>query len=601
MLTDLLNPDASNRARRSIALATPGLWPASPELAARALAQGFSPPGAQLPRGVAWIVSVDERVPSVPAALWWLTTASAADDWTAEFVHDAARSLASARRHALRDLPVVCTLNAPPARSWRAVLKCAEPDLAVPTVLKGTSFGLAMCIAQGALALDQAVPADLLATAEVLPDGWLESVGGLEQKLRVVVRGGLGITRLFVAFEQKKEAEDILAGYGAELFGRTITVYGPRTLREAFGLLFEDLSGIVAARWTSAAGGAAAAGTLDELWRVTLAGDHEMLCWSGVERAARLFKTTLGAVDPGRARRADAIAAIASRHQGRGTLLGIPEDEWLLDLPKPIRLRYIAHAVQSAADHGDGSEDCYLDLAGRYVARRGDRFGEDLRVRGAVGRVLATLERYEEASATLAEAVSDWFAIELDHEASYALCEWVRVLGLNEKASELDHVAREHGARIEHHPQTSTLSIGFQRLALGVAWTRLRRWDNALAELASDLDWDHLAPLRGARLRWLARAHVERDAGRAIELRRELGDLARRDAGERTNHLLATMDAALEADDAGAWTSAFAELVGEVEDAEARRVMRRQEMRALGPGEVLTRAEAERFLRAYRY
>ena len=132
------------------------------------------------------------------------------------------------------------------------------------------------------------------------------------------------------------------------------------------------------------------------------------------------------------------------------------------------------------------------------------------------------------------EAVAGWFQIWREHEASYPLCEALRIAGLlgdGDAVAEFRHLSR----RIERHPLTERGSAAFLRFALGRALTMLGEVEDACEVLSDsrDVDWaltpDHL---RFSRLRWLARALSRGGSlAQAVAIRAESGSAVRRPRG----------------------------------------------------------------------
>jgi hypothetical protein len=599
MLRQALESGTSRRVHAvRTALGFEGLWPHATSLQPNALKSfGVSGPGTSPLPGVAWLVSVEaNRV----AALWQLHPTSKNPSAERSFVGTAMHALHNARRQALRDLPLVVTLRCPTALSWRAELAIRDPvDTQLPGALDGPSYGLAMCLAYASLALGIALPPQFLASAEVLPDGTLRAVDDLPLKIRAVVDLGLGITTLLVAPSQKAEVEALLADAADALHGRVIEVVDPRSLYDAFERVFPRLDDRVAAQWSAADGSDfEASRCLDELWRTTLVGDHDLLSWRGVANAGRVLEARFAQGDPTSARRAAIVHAIADRHEGGGAVLSIERDEVLAALPRPLWLRYLAHAVQSAADLDHTQVPRYVDFALREIAPERHRFPEDLRVQGAVARALASVGELERAETLLRETVESWFELELEHEATYAISEWIRVAGLRKQRGVLECIERDLLPRAVLDPRTSEISRAYHGHALGMAWFHADDPTRAIAAFDDvELRWD-VAPLALSRRRWRARAVAKRD-GR--EQANTLRDEVVREGEGRPEALLVMLDRALEDDDNEGWSRAIGALLAHPWGAEARRVARLLGIEARQEPSRIERTHAETFVWAYRY
>lgn len=530
------------------------VWPTSPRLREKAVKLGFGAATRAAPPGELLLVAA--RPGEEVGSLWRLRPDANAR--SAHFVGDAAASLALARRVTLRDLSILTGLTR------RAPKWCAEKVVNTDDerALLGTSFGLAMCLGHASSMLGLTVPANVLASAEVRSDGTLVPVGYLPAKVACLVEHALGVTRLLVASEQVDEARGLLAKYAGALHGRGVEVVGAPSVRDAFRIVFNDIEDVLLARWRNDVVTARAA--VEDLWRATVLKRSNLLTWKGVQLAASRLKETLSMEDPSAARRAEIVAKVAGRHQNqRGILLDYPSEEELERMSRPIRTEYLAHVVQSAADH-----EADVERAREYVARIKGRapepaecHAEDLKLRGAMGRAMARYKTAAECERWQRDTVEGWFAIDHGHEASYALSAWLNVCedrDIEVPVGAVDDLVR----RFDDDPRAEGLSRAHTRLA--AARMFVLRGDGGLA-----LHW--LDPgegfniedyLPGEALRWRARAHdiaMRPDAADAA--REQLKALVRLRADAWDQAHLADLDAALRDRVSARWTGAIKALI----------------------------------------
>lgn len=481
--------------RERFRLGWPSLcWPIDAALREIAVAAGMGPAAPPKP-GEAWLVAVEDGC--LRPSLWQLTPEAPTATTPAATFADAARaSLELAGRLSLRDLAVVARLerlDVPSAWSARRIVATGSAE-----VLRGPSFGLAMCLATASRYVDLPVPAGLLASARVEADGSIHPIDGLRQKVEVIADDGLGIETLLVASSQARAARKALCERGAD--GR-VEVVGVGRLADAYQRAFPQLQATLTARW--AAEPALAAQALDELFRATVHRRFELLHWGAMANSAAVLSTHAPL-----AARAEVVRRIAHRHMGETDVrLEWPGRRELRAMPLPLRLGYIAHMVQSAADHpGDGSLARHRAEAARGLAgKRGERHPHQLRLSGAIGRALVRSSP-SEAAAWLRHVVEDWIEIDEAHEASFAFGGWCHARRLLRSPPSVEQV-REWISVIERDTRTTSLSRSFARIDAATMWSEHGRPEEAL-RLLDATDVDSWALVRMAeRLRQLVRAH----------------------------------------------------------------------------------------------
>lgn len=288
----------------------------------------------------------------------------------------------------------------------------------------------------------------------------------------------------------------------------------------------------------------------------------------------------------------DLVRDIARRHTGITALILWPDDEDLTPYAPEQRLQILSHVVQSAAD-GDGT--AAAEAAGRARQVIGSaRSQEALKLLGAVGRALAAVGDYDGAAEALGQALDGWL-VTAPSEASYALCEALRIAGIRGRSDEVKRL--QYIADEQVRPSLGADSTPYVVLALGRALAQVGRAREALDVLdAGGVDGRAPRHVQTAGHRWRASAAWQlRDLIRVGESRERLERL-----GESDQRLLARLDSE-ELDVAGTKRVLDGLLAMPDEGDEARRLLTR-----LAPG-LSTLAIAEhpevvrRFRAEYRY
>ena len=408
-------------------------------------------------------------------------------------------------RIALRALPILTRPGSAPPVGARCLAIC---DTHVhPHLVRGRSLGLSLILAHASRLLDVPVPRDVVASVQVEPDGSLLPVDSVAEKASLLARFAPEVTRILVHPRQRSAAAD-----GSRTAGRLLEVVSVPTLDAAIAEVFRDLHQRFATRWEQC--DEAARRAAEDLFRTALLGTPRVLDWNGVAAAGALLSRLL-AGHPHHQRLARAAEAIALRHEGAPALL-----DDLVDprLPRSLRTRYLAHWVQSGADGPDPEvAGTRADaMRSRLDGAPDDWSDADLVLAGAVGRALAAAGQEAEAVTWLRPVVDAWMSRYQESEASYALCELIRVVGIAGTSAALRRCEAD-ATRVVGDPDTSDVSRGFLQLALGRAWACVGDLDAAQTHLdATDLDWElmprHLAL---ARERW--RGHLDRALGRPVD------------------------------------------------------------------------------------
>lgn len=541
----------------SVWLRHPWCWPRTPRLEERALTIS----GDQRPRppalGLVCLVTVAER--SDLAELW---SYGGDQGPLVQFDPETQRVEETARVVATRDLPLFGRtepLHEPHRRgAWRIAAAGKGNSLAI----RGTSCGLAVSLSTASLYLDTPVSSDLLATAAVEKGGRVGEVRGLEGKLAMIVGTGLGIRRVLVAESQVEEAKAALRKAGErgdawmrEITERGIHVVGVENVADAIGRVFdvkseEAIAKHVARLWPEIEDARAAAG---KYYRIAIQpASRPLLDWNGFARAAAMLAGKLaerGDPESMEAQWHASIAGkIAKRHTGDQALIPMPDAQHLSSTPRPLRLRLLAHVVQSAADSDSDRIAEYMAQARQHLAPALERHAEDLALLGALGRAAAAVGGYEEAAVFLREALDGWVSIQQEYDLSYALCEYIRVQGIVGLTREVEAARDIYFPALLEHPATSHQSVAFARAALGRAFVQCHNPEEALRHLGehSAVDWDLTSRhLVASRRRWWARALGASD--RTSEAQRTREELLHwTDPEAHVSGVLARLDAALE-------------------------------------------------------
>ncbi len=403
---------------------------------------------------------------------------------------------------ASRDVPLIVQPHLLRARPrWRAVFIASHGTGIHERALTGRSFGLAIGVASASLLLVAPVPPDAIAIAEIDNEGVARRVdsGGLARKLHAIREYGLGVGRILVALDQREEAQGFVSD--------ACQVIGVRTLREAITLLWPDAVERARTLWKQAALARAA---LDTVYRMALENSVVVLDWAPLASSSALLREMHR--DDASIERAEFAYCVAKRHTGPiDQPIAWSGSSWPSDVPHPDWLRKLAHAIQSQADSGVTAPEC-IEAAERglkEVAPPGRRHPADFELLGAIGRTLAAAGQYSRATEVLRDALKGWRELDRPNEASYPICELVRVLAISGTVAELDAAIAEYVIWMRRPPVDNQLDVSacFIALAVGRALITVGELKRGLDELTdASAPWDHAPPhVRYARLRWMAR------------------------------------------------------------------------------------------------
>jgi hypothetical protein len=257
-------------------------------------------------------------------------------------------------------------------------------------------------------------------------------VGGLEAKLRALVRLAPRVRRLIVAQPQRLDAEHVLARLALAEGSPAPAVLGLASAREAVRLALPD--DVVAGSWARLGADLdRRRAHVERLLQLALTDRSEASDWRPVEHAASAAAEGWPDLANHERWSLDFAAAIAARHMGRAAerSLRLPDEDELLAIPQPRRARTLAHLVQQSADTGEPKPDDMERLATAHVVRGADAFPDHLKLAGALGRLMAARGRYAEAFALQREAAEGWLARpEHQEQVSYPVSELFRLAAL---------------------------------------------------------------------------------------------------------------------------------------------------------------------------
>jgi tetratricopeptide (TPR) repeat protein len=295
-------------------------------------------------------------------------------------------------------------------------------------IVDGTSFGLSFLLAQTSLLLRLPLPSDVIGSARVREDGRVQGVGGLEQKLTVVLRSAPRIARFVVAAEDAEEARAIVTRLDGR---RALEILSAATASEALAHVFADrlAAGLVEAGEDATRRSKIARA----FFRLAIRGRDQMVDWTPVERGAEMALLKWRGLESKEERYLRYARAVAARHQSnRGDFpLDVATEAWIDGLPVSIRLLVVASLVQQAADSGSPEPAKAAAVAERHLRGldRLDLHEAHLKLKGALGRLLAVSGDLRTALALQKEAARGFLENLCVDEVSYPLSEWHRLAG----------------------------------------------------------------------------------------------------------------------------------------------------------------------------
>lgn len=378
--------------------------------------------------------------------------------------------------------------------------------------ITGPSLGLALGLALASHVLERALPGDFVATATCDEYGVLGKVDGLHEKLRIIADAAPGVREVFVAREQVEETET----HCEELGLLRVRVVGFAHLHEALSHALArggDEDGVSFV--STAADEAERIERIDSLFRLAVGERSATIAWGPVARAAEAAREAWSdELESWQRDRLDFAAAVATRHHTNSGELAMPRREWLQRLPRPTRIRVLAHIVQQAADtNTPGPIDDLLELALRNLPASDvlDAFDPQIQLMGSIGRLFWTARgNIEKALEYERQAANAWWRRWKHEEMSYPISALYTLCAIKAQISEdrdeanalfseiahLEQLMEQGGERCRNNPYVA-LSKARANLALG----RTKDSGDALERI---LKRERISDaLRGNASRWL--------------------------------------------------------------------------------------------------
>lgn len=288
-------------------------------------------------------------------------------------------------------------------------VRCSEV-----TQVDGLSYGLPFAMAAASRLLDLPLPVEVAATGAVTEEGDVESVDGLEAKLKTLHHMAPRVDWVLVAAEDEEVAQGVVDE--CEL---GLRVHGISRVSELFEAppiqLFPDPESLIEKNLTEPEWG-------DEVFRLGFGRRDSILCWEPVARAAQLAQTFQPEERwPEGAWRLEFTEAVARRHSGDWAELPIPERDWLGALQISQRREILAHLVQQSANCATPAPETIREWAMESIGREKEADEAALKVLGAVGRLDYVGGEFELAAKFQKESLGGWWRLRRLDEMSYGL------------------------------------------------------------------------------------------------------------------------------------------------------------------------------------
>ncbi len=355
-----------------------------------------------------WVFSVDDRNPFGNEGRHFIEQAQEA--WK--------DVLAALPRH----LPVIWTSLSHRRSLHRQALEIearhdggATESPSFPVALDGRSFGLSFGLALTSDLLGVCVPDDLAASAAVNAMGEVLPVDAIGRKVRALREMAPRVRRILVAPDNAQEAREASKG--------SMEVIPVDRFDQALALVFgSDIWRLVENRFNSPGERRA---IVDGLFRLAMHDSLGLSTWEPVRNMAGRALEVWTSISATQRWKLQCAQAIASRHLGReDVLLSVPRGDMLRSVPVTVRLAYIAHWVQQAADTGCADRAEVLRVTRRCLVRGREAHPDHLRVLGALARYEAVAGDPVEAIALAREAATGWTSRFLDDQSAHPLCLW---------------------------------------------------------------------------------------------------------------------------------------------------------------------------------
>lgn len=471
-------------------------------LAALATQTGYTP--RPLRKGESLLVSVEGGA----GALWSFGDDGVTDVDVVPLVGTARDAWAQVRRVVYRDFAgwrVPAVTRVPPLFARHL----APMGARAPRELDGRSYGGALLLSMVSLGLGQAMPEDVVALAEVKPNGSLAVVDGLAEKLDVLAAWAPRVKRVFVAEKQEVPARE----------AQPFDIVRLKNVGELVDAVFGAWTPVDVERESL------------RLFRLTMRPQRPLVSWSGVREAIGVLRRS-DRIPDGARWRMDFVEAVAARHEGQ--VSGVTPFPPLPDsqvMPLVLKERYQAHRVQQLLDTGEPDHG----LIDTLVAELRPPWAcsvTQLELSGALGRALARRREHARAEKLLQGVVETWLELGMPMDAGRPLTEWIRTLGIQGKSGPQASVALEVAAPIAEHllaefeAAERWFDVGMTCLAMGRAWTQLGRPSDAEYWWKS-CSWQDVPPwVNASRRRWQARGRDAQEARAVLDAAvKEFGEI----------------------------------------------------------------------------
>ncbi len=490
----------------------------------------------------------------------WLLQPNAASDQQGYLARSCRAQLETAQRLVSRELPLI-------SQPLGDIEWGVEPIVARRTnLLEGDSFGLSFCLATASSMLQLGLPADLAASAAIHSDGSLHPVdeGGLADKLVALRDWAPAVRRFLVAASQLELARKI-----ALEMDSAVEFVGVRTLREAIDVAFPRLVERASERWSDPP---QRRRVVERLFQQVVHGGSSLIKFEGIARACDILLPNFAA-DSEERRRLEFTRTVARGHDAAEDALELNAD-WLSSLRRPLRMDVLSHVVSRSSYASESERAQILRYASRALPESSlDDHAADLRVLGAMGRVLAPLGEYDRALTFLRRAVAGWFELAELQSASHSLCELIRVAGVADDEPLLLEAIERYVRPLLSSGTQSENARAFLLFAVGRAFAQLGQQQECLRWFSEEaarysVDWQRTAlHLQASQLRWEASALsrlVDANAAAGADVRRALEALAAESEYTEFAWVLCNLDRLLDegapAAEFEAWLGRFAEL-----------------------------------------
>ena len=297
--------------------------------------------------------------------------------------------------------------------------------------LEGRSVGLSAALARASATLGRAVPGDVACSATVDQGGALGGVEAWPQKAEALALLPQ-VTRVLVAADDVDRAQAAIT----QLPGMSVEVLGLATLHDALCEVFGVDYPVAAARRCRAQ---ERAPLIDSLFADALRGTSSFIDWGPTYQVAD-EALRWPDLDFRRRGQLQFVRAVACRYVREATEPDLPSDAWCRALPPGVQSRVLPHVFQHHARWGGTPSGWALETIDALQAQA--QTADSLKVRGAWARWIDGDGRHERALHEHRSIVEGWLELYEYPEASYSLCEWLRLAGALDREDSFEEADR---------------------------------------------------------------------------------------------------------------------------------------------------------------